>query len=153
MIDYQIPKTAGLAGLEGLPNLLHKSAEGLVDFGEILAFICKTLETRRICSCCYSQLSQSNHCRQALDSSSSFSNKNLIFYRMNPKPAALKKFVFDWALCFRFCEVYLFQNLVGLESPIKHTLKLQTSKTVEKRSTILNRKDYETFTSTHFCAV
>ena len=35
---------AGLAGLESLPNLLHQSAEGLADFGEILAFICETLE-------------------------------------------------------------------------------------------------------------
>ena len=37
------------------------------------------------------------------------------------KPAVLKTFAFDWALCFRLCKVvYRFQNLVGLESPIKH---------------------------------
>ena len=41
---------------------------------------------------------------------------------MNLKPAVSKNFVFDWALCFRLCEVYRFQNLVGLESPIKHAL-------------------------------
>ena len=51
LIDYQIPQTAGLAGLEGLPNLLLQQA--LADFGEILVFICETLKTRRICSCCY----------------------------------------------------------------------------------------------------
>ena len=33
--DYQILKTAGLAGLEGLPNLLLQQVEGLADFGEI----------------------------------------------------------------------------------------------------------------------
>ena len=32
MIDCQIPKTAGLAGLEGLPSLLLQHAEGLADF-------------------------------------------------------------------------------------------------------------------------
>ena len=53
LIDYQILKTAGLAGLKGLPNLLLQQAEGLADFGEILAFICETLKTRRIGSCCY----------------------------------------------------------------------------------------------------
>ena len=41
---------------------------------------------------------------------------------MNPKSAVLKNFVFDWVLCFRLFKVYRFQNLVGLESPIKHTL-------------------------------
>ena len=39
------------------------------------------------------------------------------------KHAVLKDFVFDWALCFHLCEVNCFQNLVGLESPIKHTLR------------------------------
>ena len=39
---------------------------------------------------------------------------------MNLKRAVLKNFVFDWALCFSLCEVYHFQNLVGLELPIKH---------------------------------
>ena len=42
---------------------------------------------------------------------------------MNLKPAVLKNFVFDWALCFCLCEVYRFQNLVGLQLPIKHALK------------------------------
>ena len=42
LIDYQIPQTA---------NLLLQQA--LADFGEILVFICETLKTRRICSCCY----------------------------------------------------------------------------------------------------
>ena len=33
-----------------------------------------------------------------------------------------ENFVFDWALCCLLCEVYHFQNLVGLELPIKYTL-------------------------------
>ena len=41
---------------------------------------------------------------------------------MNTKPAVLENFVFDWALYFHLCEVCRFQNLVALESPIKHTL-------------------------------
>ena len=45
------------------------------------------------------------------------------FARINLKPVALKNFVFDWELCFRLCEIYRFQNLVGLELPIKRTLK------------------------------
>ena len=56
--------------------------------------------------------------------SSYFSTENLVFARINLKPAALKNFVFDWEACLRLCEVYHFQNLVGLELPIKHTLKL-----------------------------
>ena len=53
---------------------------------------------------------------------------NLVFARINLKlqtplkPAAFKNFVFDWELCLRLCEAYRFQNLVGLELPIKHTL-------------------------------
>ena len=48
-----------------------------------------------------------------------FSIGNLVFARMNLKPAVLKNFVFDWEMCFRLCEVYRFQNWVGLELPIK----------------------------------
>ena len=58
-----------------------------------------------------------------MDPSLFFSIGNLIFARMNLKPAVLKNFVFDWALCFGLCEVYRFQNFVGLELPIKHALK------------------------------
>ena len=36
LIDSQIPKTAGLAGLEGLLNLMLPKAEDLADFREIL---------------------------------------------------------------------------------------------------------------------
>ena len=36
LIDYQILKTAGLAGLEGLLSLLLQQAEGLADFGEVI---------------------------------------------------------------------------------------------------------------------
>ena len=53
LIDSEIPRTSGLASLEGQPNLLLKQAEGLADFGEILVFICKTLKARRICWSCY----------------------------------------------------------------------------------------------------
>ena len=41
---------AGLAGLEGLLNLLLRKAEGLADFGEIDVFIYETFKMRRICS-------------------------------------------------------------------------------------------------------
>ena len=44
------------------------------------------------------------------------------------KPADLKNFVFDWELCFRLGEVNRFQNLVGLELPIKHTHKFSGCK-------------------------
>ena len=53
LIDSQIPKTAGLAGLEGLLNLLLQKAEGLADFVEIPVSICQTLKMRQICSRCY----------------------------------------------------------------------------------------------------
>ena len=52
-----------------------------------------------------------------------FSTGDHVFARLNLKSAVLKNFVFDWALCFRLCEVYRFQNLVGLELPIKHALR------------------------------
>ena len=42
---------------------------------------------------------------------------------MNLRGAVLKNFVFDWEMCFCLCEIYRFQSLVGLELPIKHTLK------------------------------
>ena len=45
LIDSPIPKTAVLAGLAGLLNLLLQKAEGLADFGEILDFSCRTLKT------------------------------------------------------------------------------------------------------------
>ena len=64
-------------------------------------------------------------CCQAADSSSCFSIGNLVFAKINLKPAALENFVFDWELCFRLCEVFRFQNWVGLELPIKHTLMLE----------------------------
>ena len=67
-------------------------------------------------------MSQFSLCCQAPDSSSCFSTGDLVFARLNLKSAVLKNFVFDWALCFRLCEVYHFQNLVGLELPIKHAL-------------------------------
>ena len=47
-----------------------------------------------------------------------FSTGNLVLARMNPKPAPLKNFVFDWKPRFRLCSVYYFQNLLGLELPI-----------------------------------
>ena len=61
-------------------------------------------------------------CCQAPDSSSCFSTGNLVFARINLKPAVLKNFVFDWEPCFHLCEVYRIQNLVGLELPIKRNL-------------------------------
>ena len=49
---------------------------------------------------------------------------NLVFARMNPKPAVLKDLVFEWALCFRFCEIDRFQSLLGSGLPVKHTLRM-----------------------------
>ena len=63
-------------------------------------------------------------CQRAPDSCSCFSTGSLVFARINLRPDALKNFVFDWK-CLCLCEVYRFQNLVGLELPIKHTLKRQ----------------------------
>ena len=53
LIDTQIPKTAGLACSEGLLDLLVHEAEGLVDFGETLVFICETFKMRWIFSRSY----------------------------------------------------------------------------------------------------
>ena len=53
-----------------------------------------------------------------------FQLKNLVFARMNLKPAVFKNFVFDWELSFHLCEVYRFQNKVGLEIPIKNSLRV-----------------------------
>ena len=39
---------------------------------------------------------------------------------MNLNPAVVKNFVFDWEMFFCRCEVYRFQNLVGLDLPTKH---------------------------------
>ena len=44
MIGSEILKTVGLAGLEGLLNLLLQKAEGLADFAEILLFMIETLK-------------------------------------------------------------------------------------------------------------
>ena len=48
MIDYQLPKTAGLAGSEGLPNLLLQQAECLADFEEILVFMSLPVSIMRV---------------------------------------------------------------------------------------------------------
>ena len=49
-----------------------------------------------------------------------FSLGKLVFSRMNLKPVVLKNFEFDKEMCFHLCEVYCFQNLIGLELLIKH---------------------------------
>ena len=38
------------------------------------------------------------------------------------KLAVFGEFMFDWEMCYHLCEVYHFQESVGLELPIKHTL-------------------------------
>ena len=53
MIESPVPKTAGLAGLADLLNLLLEKAESLADVGEILVLTCETVKTRQICLCCY----------------------------------------------------------------------------------------------------
>ena len=66
-------------------------------------------------------------CCQSPDSSSCLSTRNLAFARMNLKPlkpAVLMNVVFDWVTCFCLFEVFRFQDLVGLELPIKHTLRV-----------------------------
>ena len=50
-----------------------------------------------------------------------FSNWKPRFVRMTLKRTVLKNSVFDWELCLHLCKVYRFQNLVGLELPIKDT--------------------------------
>ena len=42
---------------------------------------------------------------------------------LEPKSDAFKNFAFEWEMNLYLCEVYRFQNLVGLEIPTKHTLK------------------------------
>ena len=101
MIDYQIPKTSGLAGLEGLPNLLLQQAEGLANFGFSFSFakLSKQGEFARAAMVIesFKSLLPSNGLVFV------FSTGNVVFARMNLKPASLKNFVFDWALCFRLC--------------------------------------------------
>ena len=63
-------------------------------------------------------------CCQAPYASSCFSSGSFFFAKMNQKPAVLKNFVFYWGICFCLCEVNCFQNLVSLELPIKHSLKV-----------------------------
>ena len=43
---------------------------------------------------------------------------------VNGKSAILEIFLLDWKIHFRLCVVYCFQDLVGLELPIKHALSL-----------------------------
>ena len=43
---------------------------------------------------------------------------------MNVKPAVLKNFVFERKVCFLSPLTYQFQNLVGLELPIKRTTEM-----------------------------
>ena len=80
-------------GLAGLLNLLLQKAEGLADIGKILDFICRTLKARRLCS--FTIIGNFTLCCQAPDSSSCFSTGNLVFTRINLKPAVLKNLVFD----------------------------------------------------------
>ena len=98
-------------------------AEGLADFGQTLisfAKLRKRVEFARVATA----LPSTGHV-------SVFLNWKLLFTRMNLKPADLKNFVFDSKMCLRVCEVYRFQNLVGLELPIKH--KLRVNRIIELR--------------------
>ena len=116
-----------MAGLAGLLNLLLQKTEGLADFQEIHDFICRTLKTKRgDFARTATVMGNFTLCCQATDSSSCLSTGNLVFANVNLKPTALKNFMFDWELCLRLYEVYRFQNLVGLASPIKHTLHIRT---------------------------
>ena len=108
MIGSEILKTVGLAGFEGLLNLLLQKAEGLADFAEILLFMIETLKRGEVA--------------RLLCKFFNMADEMDVFAMVTPKPAVFKMFVFDWEIYFRLCEVYRFQNLAGLELPIKHTL-------------------------------
>ena len=56
--------------------------------------------------------------------STCFSTGNVVLARVNLKPAVLKNFVFDQEICFLLCEGNRFQDLEGLELPIKHAQSL-----------------------------
>ena len=135
MIDYQIPKAAGLAGLR-----LWRDSR--FDLGNS--------ENEANLLVLPWQLSQFGLCSQAQDSFSCISTRNLVFSWMNLKPALLKNFVFDWALCFGLCEVYRFQNLVGLELPIKHPPSLSFSELVPIKLKMMASIKSEGVTSSNF---
>ena len=48
LIDFKIPKTAGMTGLKGLLSLLLQGTEGVANFEEVLIFICETVKSRHI---------------------------------------------------------------------------------------------------------
>ena len=106
-----------------LPNSENGRFGRFGNFWEILVFICETLKTKRIRSCWYGNWVISVFVAKQRTRLHVFRLETSFFARMNLKPAVLKNFVFDWALCFRLCEVYRFQNLVGFELPIKHAPK------------------------------
>ena len=87
LIDSPVPKTASLAGL--LNRLLQKG-EGLADFGDILDFICRTIKQGEFARVATVIGNFTLGC-QAPDSSSCYSTGNLVFARINVKPAAVLK--------------------------------------------------------------
>ena len=98
-------KTAGLAGLQGPLNLLPQKAKGLADFGEILDFICKTLKTKQLCS----------HVATVIVTLL-FVAKHQTRLRVFQQEPRLRQDKSE-TCCYRF------QDLVGMELPIKHTLQ------------------------------
>ena len=84
----------------------------MADVGEIIASICDALKTRRICSRCYSK-------SVTLLFVDKHQTRLCVFQQ---ETSFSQNFVFDWEICFRLCDAYRFQNLEGLELPIKHTL-------------------------------
>ena len=98
---------AGLAGLQGLPCLLLQQAEDLADFGGIVVFICEALQTRR-----FARAAMVIESVQSLLPSTGlvfvFFNREPRFRQDESEPAVLKHSIFDWALCFRLCELYRF---------------------------------------------
>ena len=94
LIDAQIPKTACLACLKGLLNILLRNVKGSADFGKILVFICETQKSdksRRICLRCYG-----NRQLYSLLPSTRlvivFPTGNLVFVRITLKPAVFEEF-------------------------------------------------------------
>ena len=78
------------------------------------------------------------------------STGNLVFARINLKPTVLKYVVFDWALCFRLCEVLRFSEFgrfgISNQTHPKKVSSISNSsrilQTEEKRFNYENFEDY-----------
>ena len=148
LIDFQIP-TGRLGSFIRLANLLLLKPEDFAVFGEIIVFICEPLKMKWI-----SSVHQFISVAAVIGNFYSFlpstrlvivlSTESLNFVRKNLKlvHSVLKDFVFDWEMYFLFCEFCRFENLVGLELPIKHTLTVMEIWTIEALFTCYSAHKY-----------